>query len=139
MRLVAILLLAAAAGPAQAQMYKCTNERGVVQYTDKPGAGCKEVDIRPSPPISGTLQKPPEDLAREEAEFRKRQIDRDASVAEERKAQVERCSRMRRELTLLNSSRRLVQIDERGERQFMDDSARDEKVAELQREIARCP
>ena len=139
MRLVAILLLATAAGPAQAQMYKCTNERGVVQYTDKPGAGCKEVDIRPSPPISGTLQKPPEDLAREEAEFRKRQIDRDASVAEERKAQVERCSRMRRELTLLNSSRRLVQIDERGERQFMDDSARDEKVAELQREIARCP
>ena len=120
-------------------MYKCTNERGVVQYTDKPGAGCKEVDIRPSPPISGALQKPAEDLVREEAEFRKRQIDRDASLAEERKAQAERCGRMRRELTLLNSSRRLVQIDERGERVFMDDSARDQKVADLQREITRCP
>ena len=46
---------------------------------------------------------------------------------------------MRRELTLLNSSRRLVGIDERGERVFMDDSARDQKLADLQREIARCP
>ena len=46
---IAILLVPA--GPALAQMYKCTNERGVVQYTDKPSAGCKEVDIRPSPPI----------------------------------------------------------------------------------------
>jgi hypothetical protein len=133
------LVLALVAAPAAAQMYKCTNERGVVQYTDKPGAGCKEVDIRASPPISGALQKPSEDLAREEAEFRKRQIDRDASLAEERKAQAERCARMRRELTLLNSSRRLVQIDERGERVFMDDSARDRQVADLQREIARCP
>lgn len=120
-------------------MYKCTNERGVVQYTDKPGAGCKAVDIRPSPPISGALQTPSEDLARQEAEFRKRQIDRDASQAEERNAQVERCVRMRRELTVLSTSRRMVRINERGEREFMDDSARDQKVADLQREIARCP
>lgn len=120
-------------------MYKCTNERGVVQYTDKPGAGCKEVDIRPSPPISGALQSPGEDLARQEAEFRKRQIDRDASQAEERRAQLERCARMRRELALLGTSRRVVRIDERGEREFMDDSVREQKVADLQREIARCP
>ena len=138
MRLAAILLVAIAA-PAQAQMYKCTNERGVVQYTDKPSAGCKEVDIRPSPPISGALQSPSEDFARQEAEFRKRQIDREASELEERKSQLDRCARMRRELALLNTSRRVVRIDERGEREFMDDSVRDQKVADLQREIARCP
>jgi hypothetical protein len=33
----------------------------------------------------------------------------------------------------------IVRIDERGEREFMDDSVRDQKVADLQREIARCP
>jgi len=138
-RLLAILLFAMAC-PAHAQMYKCTNERGVVQYTDKPGPGCKEVDIRPSPPISGTLQKPKEDLGREEAEFRKRQIDRDASLAEEYKAQAERCGRLRRELALLNGSRRVVRINERGEREFMDDSVRDQQVANYEREIAaRCP
>ena len=138
MRLAAILLVAIAA-PAQAQMYKCTNERGVVQYTDKPSAGCKEVDIRPSPPISGALQSPSEDFARQEAEFRKRQIDREASELEERKSQLDRCARMRRELALLNTSRRVVRIDERGEREFMDASVRDQKVADLQRAIARCP
>jgi hypothetical protein len=142
-RLLAILLFAAACAvtcAAHAQMYKCTNERGVVQYTDKPGAGCKEVDIRPSPPISGTLQKPKEDLGREEAEFRKRQIDRDASLAEEYKAQAERCARLRRELSLLNSSRRVVRINERGEREYMEDSVRDQQVAHYQQEIAaRCP
>ena len=139
MRSVAAFFLVLVAAPAAAQMYKCTNERGVVQYTDKPGAGCKEVDIRPSPPISGTLQKPSEDLGREEAEFRKRQIDRDASQAEERKAQAERCARMRRELALLNTSRRVVRTNERGEREFMDDAVRDQRAADLQREIARCP
>ena len=91
---MAALLLVAVAWPAQAQMYKCTNERGVVQYTDKPSAGCKEVDIRSSPPISGALQSPSEDLARQEAEFRKRQIDREAGELEERKSQLDRCARM---------------------------------------------
>ena len=86
---MAALLLVAVAWPAQAQMYKCTNERGVVQYTDKPSAGCKEVDIRSSAPISGALQSPSEDLARQEAEFRKRQIDREASELEERKSQLD--------------------------------------------------
>ena len=135
MKLVALLLVLAAA-PAAAQMYKCTNQRGVVQYTDKPGADCKEVNIRPSPPISGTLQKPAEDLGRADAEFRKRQIDRDASLAEEYKAQAERCARLRRELTILNSGRRVARLNERGEPQFMEDSVRDQQVANFEREIA---
>src|SRR3982750_591515 len=120
-------------------MYKCTSERGVVQYTDKPTAGCKEVDIRPSPPISGALQPPSDDLARQEAEFRKRQIDRDAGEAKAHQAQVERCVRLRRELTLLNTSRRIARTNERGEREFVDDAVRDQRIADLQREVARCP
>jgi len=38
---------------ADAQMYKCVDERGKIQYTDKPQAGCKESAIKPSPPLSG--------------------------------------------------------------------------------------
>jgi hypothetical protein len=138
LKLLGILLVAATCH-AQAQMYKCTSERGVVQYTDKPTAGCKEVDIRPSPPISGALQPPSDDLARQEAEFRKRQLDREASDTQARQAQVERCARLRREQTVLNTSRRIVRANERGEREFMDDSVRDQRIAELQRELAGCP
>jgi hypothetical protein len=120
-------------------MYKCTNERGVVQYTDKPGAGCKEVAIRPSPPISGALQAPSEDLARQEAEFRKRQLDRDSSVTQDREALAQRCIQLRREQSILATSRRIVRMNDKGEPMVIEDTARDQRLADLQRELARCP
>ena len=52
----AVLLVPLSAG---AQMYKCVDERGVVQYTDTAGARCKVVDIRPSPLISGDAKPRP--------------------------------------------------------------------------------
>ena len=107
MKLVAALLLLAASA-AHAQMYKCTDERGVVQYTDKATAGCKQVAIRASPPISGSLTPPADDLARREAEFRKRQIDRDASMTQAREALFGRCVQLRREQGVLATSRRVV-------------------------------
>jgi hypothetical protein len=136
---LAALVLALAAAPAAAQMYKCTNERGRVQYTDKPASGCKEVAIRPSPPISGALQAPAEDLARQEAEFRKRQLDRDAIVAAERQALAERCVGLRREQTVLNTSRRVVRMDQKGEPAIVEDAARTQRLADIERELARCP
>ena len=138
MKLVGILLLAAAC-PVQAQMYKCTNERGVVQYTDKPSPGCKEVQIRASPPISGSLQAPSEDLARQEAEFRKRQLDRDQNVSQEREAHSARCVQLRREQGILTTSRRIVRMNDKGEPTFVEDAARDQRLADVQRELARCP
>lgn len=143
MRLLGILLLGvlmmAAACQAQAQMYKCTNERGVVQYTDKPLAGCKEVDIRPSPPISGALQAPSEDLAKQDAEFRRRQIERDKRSSAAQQAQAQRCTELRREHSMLSTSRRVVRMNEKGEREFMDEAVRERRLAELQRDLAGCP
>ena len=138
MRLLGILLVAAAC-QAQAQMYKCTNERGVVQYTDKPIAGCKEVDIRPSPPISGTLQAPAEDLAKQDAAFRRRQIERERSTSAAQQAHTQRCTELRREYSMLSTSRRVVRMNEKGEREFMDEAVRERRLAELQRDLAGCP
>jgi hypothetical protein len=139
MRSVATLLVLLAAGPAAAQMYKCTSERGVVQYTDKPGTGCKEVDIRPSPPISGALQPPSDDLARREAEFRKRQLDREASDTQARQAQLMRCVGLRREQTVLGVGGRVARANEQGEREYLEDAARERRLAELRQELASCP
>jgi hypothetical protein len=120
-------------------MYKCTSERGVVQYTDKPGAGCKEVAIRASPPISGALQAPSDDLARQEAEFRKRQLDRDAGVTQQREALAQQCTQLRREQSILATSRRIVRMNDKGEPTVVEDAARDQRLADIQRELARCP
>jgi hypothetical protein len=120
-------------------MYKCTNERGVVQYTDKPMAGCKEVDIRPSPPISGTLQAPAEDLSKQDAEFRRRQIERERSASAAQQAHAQRCTELRREYSMLATSRRVVRMNEKGEREFMDDAVRERRLADLQRDLSGCP
>ena len=46
--LVASLLLAAP--PVEAQMYKCVDARGKMQYSDKPIPGCKNTTVKPPPP-----------------------------------------------------------------------------------------
>jgi|SRR3954470_710705 hypothetical protein len=41
MKSVAVALLLAVALPAQAQLYKCVDARGKIQYSDKPIPGCR--------------------------------------------------------------------------------------------------
>ena len=138
MRLLGLLLVTAACH-AQAQMYKCVDERGVTRYTDSAAPGCKEVAIRGSPPISGSIQAPSEDLARKEAEFRRRQVEREEGAAREQQAAAQRCMQLRREQTILATSRRIVRMNEKGEATYVEDAARDQRLADVQRELARCP
>ena len=96
---------------AQAQMYKCVDERGVTHYSDKPQPGCKggKVDIQPSPPIgSGEPRAPAGDLKRQEVEFRNRQAQRQAAEEKDKAAQDERCARLRQEHARLASGIRLA-------------------------------
>lgn len=41
MKTLAVALLLAVALPAQAQLYKCVDARGKIQYSDKPIPGCR--------------------------------------------------------------------------------------------------
>jgi len=136
---VLALALAAAPAPAPAQMYKCVDAKGVTRYTDSPAPGCKEVAIRASPPISGAIQAPSEDLARQDAEFRRRQLERERNAERDRATLAQRCIEMRREYATLAHARRVVRYNEKGEREDLDDGAREQRVAQLQREMARCP
>jgi hypothetical protein len=130
---------------ADAQMYKCVDERGKIQYTDKPQAGCKESAIKPSPPLSGSGEvKPPpkEDFAREDADLKRRLIEHEADAAKERQermALVARCARLREEHTALANASRVVTRDAKGERVFMDDATRERRLAAIQQELRGCP
>jgi len=138
--LAALLLLAPLA--AGAQMYKCVDARGTVQYTDEARAGCKALDIRPSPPISGGAKPGAEDLAGEEAAFRRRQSEREASAEAERKAKAElerRCASLRKELAYMTSGRRVATYDANGERSYLDDAVRERRAAELREQLRACP
>jgi hypothetical protein len=141
--LLAVLL--AAALPAQAQIYKCVDERGVTHYSDNPGSGCKgkEVDIRPIPPVSGKVQEGDRDTTRADTDFNRRRIEREHAEANEksaREARQQNCAGLRVEVGRLSAGRRVIEkYNEKGERVFMDDETRDKRLAELNEQLRACP
>jgi anti-sigma28 factor (negative regulator of flagellin synthesis) len=139
---LAAALLVLGAFPLHAQMVKCVDARGVVHYTDKPLPGCKggEVNIQGQPPISGKLQPRSPDPAREEREFQRRRIEgeRQAKGEErEREARRRRCAALQAQLQGLESQRRVVTVSPQGERTFLDDGVRQQRIEQLRSEIAR--
>ena len=144
MRALGIALLLAAA-PAAAQMYKCVDAKGVTSYSDKPcppGGKGKQVDIRPIPSISGGTPQappPPEDPKRQDADFKRRQLERAQAEAAGKAEMEKHCERLRREEALLSGGGRVARITAKGERVYMDDAARDKRLAEIRDEIRACP
>jgi hypothetical protein len=137
--------LASLATAAHAQMYKCVDERGVTHYSDQPGSGCKgkEVDIGPIPPVGGKVQGGSQDPAREDAEFNRRRIERERAELNEkaaREAQQRRCAQLRSQVGRLSAGRRVItNYNEKGERVFMDDEAREKQLAQLNEQLRACP
>jgi hypothetical protein len=128
--------------PAAAQMYKCVDARGVVQYSDKPSPGCKggPVDIQPIPPLSGQAnQQQSPNTAQQDADFNRRQIERERLETTEKAAQVQRCARVRQELAWLSAATRVSRINDAGERVYMDDATRESRMAQLKQQIRGCP
>ena len=135
-------LLFAVAFGAQAQMYKCVDEHGKTRYSDQQATGCKEIDIRPSPPLSGALQQREESIAVQDAELKRRQQEREAAAAREaseREGVERRCGALRREQTVLSSGVRISNVNASGDLVYMDDTTRERRLAELAREIRNCP
>lgn len=125
-------------------MYKCVDAQGRTHYADQPTPGCSnaKVDIRPSAPLSGGLAAPPEDTARQEADFRRRQMEREQAeqAARAERAQLEsRCAVLRQQYAVLGSGRRLVRINENGEREYVDDAVREQQLADVQSALRQCP
>ena len=137
--LLATLLIPAQ--PARAQMYKCVDERGVTHYTDKPRPGCKggPVDIRPLPPVSGKATPRSSDLAGQDADFKRRQIQREHADAQDKAAAAQRCARLRQEQSWLASGGRISRTDAQGNRVFIDDAARDARLAQVNEQLRLCP
>jgi hypothetical protein len=134
-----LLILAFIPAFAQAEMFKCVDERGRVTYADKTRPGCKQVDIQGSPPISGTVHGGGAVGAHDEAAFKRRQIERERADEAEKAAEVRRCVALRREIGMLAPGRRFSQINDKGERVYMDDDTRDRRLADLNAQASRCP
>lgn len=131
-------------GHAGAQVYKWVDANGVTHYGAQPPSGntAKELRLRDaSPPSAGA---PPagqsSTLKEREIEFRKRQALREREetrLAEERSQRDQDCRAARLEIADMRISRRLYELNDRGERVFMSDAQRDAEIARREAEYNR--
>lgn len=123
-----------------AQMYKCVDERGATRYADQPGPGCKATDIRASPPISGQLRERRSDFATQDADFKRRHLEDERRAAHDHQALEQRCAQLRREQGVLASGGRVISsVKPDGERLYMDDAVRDQRLASVREQLRTCP
>jgi hypothetical protein len=135
----AFLILAC---PAQAQMYKCVDERGVTSYSATPRPDCKDgkkVNIQGSPPISGSVAPRSANVPQQDADFKRRQIEREQADARDKATLADRCARLRSEHVMLSSGMRVFKTNERGERVYLEDATRDARLAAVKEELRGCP
>lgn len=123
---VLALMALLTAGPAVAQVYKCTGKDGRVTYsqTRPRDADCKESQAKP-PESTGAnvddLKKYSEKLDESrKAEAKDRQkADQEQAQQAQRQA---RCTAARSRVAFLDQASRLAVIDEKGERHYQDDA-----------------
>jgi len=136
------VVMAVLAGTLQAQeMYKWTDENGVVHFSDKKPAGrdVKAQNVPSGPPLQGANpyatepvdEASPGQQKRDEIASSKRQV-----REQEQKKQAQ-CANWQSEVDRLEPNRRVFYENERGETVRMDDVERVNQVAELKSQIAR--
>jgi hypothetical protein len=139
--LAAGLALAAAAGGQQ--MYKWVDEKGVTHFSENPppeGAKAQKFEPKVTPRSSSgaPASESPEKWKGQEADFRKRQIERSkAEDADARQASVRasRCADAKRRLEWYESGR-IYRDNPDGTRVWMEESQREAQLRE-QRDIIR--
>ncbi|MGH8632202.1 MAG: DUF4124 domain-containing protein [Burkholderiales bacterium] len=148
--LIVLLIGFAAQVPSGAQqLYRWVDENGGVQYSDRPpppGAGSRPQQIkkkpRTPPPAASENQQAPRTYVEQDAEFRKRQVEKaekEAKEQQERQAAADRkrrCDEARNQLAGLQAGGRVMKYNAAGEREFLDDKGRAEEVARTQKAVA---
>lgn len=131
---------------ANAEMYKWKDKKGRIHYSDTPpGSGAVRV-IKARPGGGSKTMAQPADPAKtyidQEAEFRKRRVEADEAEAKKKQevakaeARKHECNEARGHLRALEEGGRLVKYDDKGERVFLDDKARESDMAKTKKYLA---
>lgn len=116
---------------SHAQMYKCVDERGRIQFRDVPCKGM--VKPKPAAPAANKPKPKPKPSGKAQAQQEKLEADRAAVSAQRR-----RCAALRSERLALASESGPRVFNAAGERVFTD-KKRSERYAALNSELRGCP
>lgn len=145
--LALVVAVAATEAPAK-ELYRWTDENGVVHYSDKkpPGNQAYQAQTVADEPVAAPAAAPPAEAQPGEAQpsvaqQRREEIHRKKQEAREEQAERSaRCAAWQAEVDRLEPSRRVYFTNEAGETERMDDVERVERVASLKEQIAAdCP
>ena len=131
---------------AHGQLLKCVSKDGRIEYSTQCPPDTKELQTgirttkeEPSSTPSSPQQK---SMAEREAEFRKRQIEREESQQKDAKKSAEEqekraaCEQARTYLKSLQEYQRIARVDPKtGERIFLEDADRPAELARAQRAV----
>jgi hypothetical protein len=144
---VAVTVATLQVAPATAALYKWTDANGRVVYSDQPPSGNVKAEVlgNAPPPSNPNAVK---DLANQDAEMKKRQLERadDAKKADKARTDAARnqdfCVQARSQMAALQQSMVvLYRLNEKGERVVLDDAERQERIGQLDRMMRErnCP
>lgn len=125
---------------------KWVDAEGKVHYSDQPppltAKSQKNLDIQTvpsSPKAAPDSMGGAKSLAERELEFRKRRAEAEEAAAKQAEEQTnaqrkqENCAQARNQLQALQEGQRIVRYNEKGERVFLEDSARAQAIEEAKR------
>ncbi len=127
---------------------KCVDAEGNVSYTDTPSPACVKTKIlRDSSAASDSVTSSsgvaaPKTVAEREADWKKTQQAKSETEQKTAKAQEDaankkkNCDSARESLATLENAPRLVTYDTQGEQSFLDDDARQQRIAEARKAIS---
>ena len=154
MRIIAVLLTLIVSSAGAAQINKCMDKSGkVVGYANECPAGTRSegVDVKaspapaPAPAVTpaGATPPQPKSLAERDADFRKRQTEKQEAdaKAEKKSAEAEQrkraCEQSQGYLKALQEGQRITSVDPKtGERKFLSEADYPKEIAEAQRSVA---
>jgi hypothetical protein len=125
---------------AAAQMYKWVDEKGVTHYSETPPPDGKaaKVDIRPA--TGGGSTPAGGDWKQRELESKQQRIQKDQDQQQEQKqssARYNNCTEAQRQLAIAQQPRPLFQVNDKGEKVYLDDKDRDREIAGWQANVKK--
>lgn len=144
--LISFVLALLGATNAYCDVYKWVDPDGTVHYSDQPPSGATQeetLNIRSgaaATPSTGAQKAPgPKSYIEQDAEFRKRQVEAEEKRVKEEKALADakerqrNCERAQANLRALQSGVRTTRVNEKGEREYLDDNQRQQEIAIAQK------
>jgi hypothetical protein len=126
----------------QAELYKWTDEKGKVHYSDQPPTVNVETVKTPAAGQAETTDQAKQSLNAREQDYQKRRKEAEEArakadkEAEQARVQRENCEQARSNLDRLQNTPRVYTTNAAGQRVYMDDTARANALANSQKAVS---